>query len=87
MISSFLLGFIAATSAVAATFFLRFWRDTRDTFFLAFAVFFSIEAVERCLALFLPRPNEGSPHIYVVRLFAFLLILVAILRKNFGRRV
>ena len=85
MVEGFFLGFIAATSAVAALFFLRFWRDTRDTLFLAFMVFFSIEAIERCLALFLPRPDEGSPHIYLVRLFAFLLILVAILRKNFGR--
>lgn len=29
-------------------------------------------------------PNEGSPHLHIVRLLAFLLILDAILRKNYG---
>lgn len=39
-----------------------------------------------CVALLLSeRPMEGSPWIYVLRLFGFLLILVAILRKNYGR--
>jgi hypothetical protein len=35
--------------------------------------------------LWLPRPNEGSPRVYLIRLFASLLILGAILRKNYGR--
>lgn len=85
MIEGFLLGFIAATSAVAGVFFLRFWRDTRDSFFLAFVVFFFVEAMERTLALILPRPNEGSPHAYLLRLFALLVLLIGILRKNYGR--
>jgi hypothetical protein len=35
--------------------------------------------------LLLANPGEGSPYIYLVRLFAFLLILAAILRKNYGK--
>jgi hypothetical protein len=35
--------------------------------------------------LFLAKPNEGSPYIYIVRLLAFLLILAAILHKNYGK--
>jgi uncharacterized membrane protein HdeD (DUF308 family) len=66
----------------AGLFFLKFWRDTRDTFFLAFAASFTIEGLNRVAVLYFPRPNEGSPWIYVVRLLAFLLILIAILKKN-----
>ena len=85
MIETFLLGVIASSSAIAGLFFLRFWRDTRDPFFLSFAASFLIEALNRVALLFVPRPNEGSPRIYLIRLFASLLILTAIIRKNYGR--
>lgn len=86
MISDFLLGVIAAFSVIAGVFFVRFWRETRDSFFLAFAVFFFVEAGNRVALLFLSRPNEGSPWIYVIRLIALLIILAAILHKNYGPR-
>ncbi len=85
MIESFLLGVIATASVTAGVFFLRFWKDTRDSFFLAFAASFIIEGLNRVTVLFLPRPNEGSPWIYLVRMIAFLLILFAILRKNYRK--
>jgi uncharacterized membrane protein len=85
MIETFLTGVIAATSLTAGLFFLRFWRDTRDPFFLAFAASFTIEGVSRVVAIFLFHPNEGSLVYYLVRLLAFLLILFAILRKNYGK--
>lgn len=85
MIEPFLVGVIATASATAGLFFLRFWRDTRDSFFLAFAASFMVEGLNRMAVLFLPRPNAGNPWIYLVRLLAFLLILFAILRKNYGR--
>jgi uncharacterized membrane protein HdeD (DUF308 family) len=85
MIETFLTGVIAATSLTAGLFFLRFWRDTRDGFFLAFAASFTVEGLSRIVAVFLPRPNEGSPWYYLVRLLAFLLILFAIVRKNYGK--
>ncbi|MEO8313657.1 MAG: DUF5985 family protein [Pseudomonadota bacterium] len=83
---SFLLGIVVSASLIAALFFLKFWRKTRDPLFLAFALAFAIEGLNRVAFLFLERPNEGSPAIYVVRLLAFLLILAAILRKNSGNR-
>jgi uncharacterized membrane protein HdeD (DUF308 family) len=83
-IEGFLLGVIAMASITAGVFFLKFWRSTRDTFFLAFAAFFLIEAVDRVALLFFSKPNEGSPWIYLVRLLALLLILAAILKKNYG---
>lgn len=84
MINAFLLGIIAMSSLTAGVFFLRFWRDTRDSLFLAFAVAFLIEAMNRTASLLLVQPNEGTPWIYIVRFFAFLLILGAIVNKNRG---
>lgn len=82
MLEGFLLGIIVTASLTAAVFFLKFWRASRDPLFLAFALTFAIEGVNRIGFLFIDRPNEGSPAIYTVRLLAFLLILGAILRKN-----
>lgn len=82
MLEGFLLGVIVTASLTAGAFFLRFWRQTRDTLFLAFAAAFIIEGINRISFLFVARPNEGSPTIYLVRLIAFLLILTAIVRKN-----
>lgn len=84
MIQSFLLGVIATTSLTAGVFFLKFWRRTRDSLFLAFAIAFILEGINRTAVIFANHPNEGSPWTYLVRLFAFLLILAAILKKNYG---
>jgi hypothetical protein len=83
-VEPFMLGAIATSSLTAGVFFLKFWRRTRDSLFLAFGLAFLIEGVNRCAMLSLEKPNEGSPYIYGVRLLAFLLILGAILRKNYG---
>ncbi len=84
MITGFLLGVIATTSITAGIFFLKFWTKTRDSLFLAFACAFIIEGFNRTALLAVAHPNEGSPWIYLVRLLAFLLILGAILKKNYG---
>jgi hypothetical protein len=84
MLNGFLLGVIVTCSLTAAAFFYRFWRRTRDLLFLAFAASFLIEGVNRLGFLFLEAPNEGAPHLYVVRLISYLLILLAILHKNRG---
>lgn len=86
MIEAFLLGVIAMASVTAGAFFLKFWRDTRDLLFLAFAVTFLVEGFNRTSVLFLADPGEGTPRIYLVRLFAFLLLLAAILKKNYGSK-
>ena len=82
MLQGFLLGAIAAMSLTAGAFFLKFWRKTRDVLFLAFGTAFIIEGLNRISVLFLERPNEGHPSIYMVRFLAFLLILAAIINKN-----
>ncbi len=82
MVIGFLLGVIVVASLAAATFFLKFWRESKDSLFFAFAVAFAIEGLNRARFLFEDKPNEGSPSIYLVRLVAFLVILVAILWKS-----
>ncbi len=84
MIKGFLVGVIATSSIMAGIFFLKFWKRTRDFLFLAFAIAFIIEGLDRVCVLTLARPNEGSPWIYLVHLFASGLLLFAILRKNYG---
>jgi uncharacterized membrane protein HdeD (DUF308 family) len=87
MLEGFLLGIITTASLTAGLFFLKFWRRTRDSLFLTFAVAFIIEGLNRAGYLLVQHPNEGSPWIYIVRLFAFLLILGGILHKNYlGRK-
>jgi heme/copper-type cytochrome/quinol oxidase subunit 4 len=86
MLEGFLLGVIVTASIVAAAFFWKFWRQTRDALFLAFAAAFLVEGLNRLSFLFIDSPNEGRPAIYAVRLIAFLLILAAIVRKNWGAR-
>ena len=84
MIEAFLLGVIATASFTAGAFFLKFWKKSHDTFFLAFVVYFLTEGGIRVAHLFFAHPNEASPWIYAVRLVALLFILAAILRKNYG---
>lgn len=86
MIDGFLLGVVATASITAGVFFLKFWRATRDSFFLAFAASFLVEGLNRSAVLFADKPNEGGPLTYVVRLLSLLLILGAILRKNYGTK-
>ena len=82
MLIGFFIGVIVVASLAAAMFFLRFWRESNDTLFLAFAIAFTMEGFNRARFLFEDKPNEGSPSIYLVRLVAFLIILAAILWKN-----
>jgi uncharacterized membrane protein HdeD (DUF308 family) len=81
----FLLGIVAACYLLAGLFFVRFWRSTRDTLFLAFAVFFGIQGGSSAFIVSLSHPNEGSLWIGVVRLLSILAVLAAILWKNLAK--
>jgi len=85
MIHGFLLGVVDVASISSGIFFLKFWKRTRDFLFLAFAIAFITEGLSRITVLLLEKPNEGNPWIYLVRLFASLFILAAILKKNYGK--
>lgn len=69
---------------VAGLFFFRFWRQTRDRLFLIFASAFWILGVQRLLLALTSPLGETRSGLYMVRLAAFVLILVAIVDKNRG---
>lgn len=75
-------GAIILGYGVAGLFFLRFWRETRDRLFLIFAGAFWILGVQRLALAFGRGMGEDDTGLYLVRLFAFLLILGAIVDKN-----
>jgi hypothetical protein len=75
-------GAITMGSLIIALFFLRFWRDTRDRFFLYFALSFIIEGLHRVYVITAAVQDEAMPLHYLVRLAAYLLILWAIVEKN-----
>ncbi|HEY0060828.1 MAG TPA: DUF5985 family protein [Telluria sp.] len=78
-------GAIAMGSLTIALFFLRFWRSTRDRFFLYFALSFLIEGGHRIYASYDLGASEDTPLHYLVRLLAYGLILWAIAEKNWPR--
>jgi hypothetical protein len=69
---------------VAATFFLRFWVKTQDRLFLAFAVAFGLMSLNQALPVFLGPPSEAQAPVYLLRLAAFVVIILAIVGKNLG---
>jgi hypothetical protein len=83
-----LTGAIATACFVAALFFIRFWKKTRDRFFLFFAASFLIQGLERILigvmrySDYAASSAEQEPLYYLMRLGAFLLIIYAIIDKN-----
>jgi hypothetical protein len=78
LLSGVLIGFYATV----ALFFARFWVSTRDRLFALFALSFGLLGVQR-LALTLTRGSmEDQTAFYLLRLVAFLIILVAIIDKN-----
>ena len=82
----FLSGAVTMGFAVAAIFFLRFWRDTRDGLFLSFALAFLLLGLVQALLALGNVPVEERSWIYLIRLVAFLIILAAIVRKNLSSR-
>lgn len=77
-----LLGGTAAASAFTAVIFQRFWRRSRDPFFLYFCWSFWIETAHRIAMGLFPEFTEANPLSYVVRLVAYGLIILAIVHKN-----
>ena len=78
----FFSGVVAAGFLVSGLFFLRFWRRTRDGLFISFALAFWLLGLGQTFVALTDIPVEERSWIYLIRLAAFLLILLAIFRKN-----
>ena len=82
----FLSGAVTLGYLVAAGFFARFWRKTGERLFVAFAIAFVVLALNQALAQWLGAADERVAYTYLLRVLAFLLILAAIIDKNFSQR-
>ncbi len=83
----FLSGAVMMGCFAAAVFFLRFWHRTRDRLFLIFASSFFTLMIERMvLAILRDQAREERSLVYLIRLIAFLMILVGIWDKNFTEK-
>jgi hypothetical protein len=79
-----------ASFAACGVFFLKFWRASRDRFFLLFCLACFLLAAERVALLFVDggyasiptAVNEARSFVYIFRLCAFALILLAVIEKN-----
>ena len=80
--SEFFTGIATCGCCGAAVFFLRFWRETKDQFFLSFAAAFLVLALNWALVAIWQPTGETRPFFYLLRLFAFGLIILAIWQKN-----
>ena len=75
-------GAIIMGYAVASLFFLKFWRRTGDSLFLAFAGAFMLLAATPLLTLTLAIPREEQSPFYLIRAAAFMILIVAIVLKS-----
>jgi hypothetical protein len=80
--SAFLLGAVTLGCALLTLFFFRFWRTTGDRLFVFFALAFGLLGIHWALLAFTMPTYEHRPLFYLVRLAAFVLVLIAIVDKN-----
>jgi hypothetical protein len=78
----FVSGLITMGFVVAGLFFLRFWIRTRRLLFAAFAAAFWLLATNQALLALSGLPAEERSWLYLLRLAAFVIIIIAIALKN-----
>jgi hypothetical protein len=81
LIYPLILGLMVMACAVAGLHFLRFWKKTRDRLFGVFAIAFWLLGLNWLLLAFV-QADETRTWLYVIRLIAFILILLGIWDKN-----
>jgi hypothetical protein len=86
MLVAFYSGASALECLAAGVFFVRFWRRTGEGLFLPFAFAFWLLGANAALPTLLGRPAQAHGEVYLLRLAAFLLIILAIAVKNLKSR-
>lgn len=79
---SFMSGLVTMGFFIACLFFMRYWRQTRDLLFLAFAVAFALLGLNQALLALSQIPVEERSWLYLLRLAAFATIMAAVFYKN-----
>ena len=82
----FVWGVLAMGSLVPALFFLRYWRSSRDRLFAFFAVAFGLMALEWLLAALWGTDEADHFQVLLLRILAFVAIIVGVLDKNRRQR-
>jgi hypothetical protein len=82
----FVFGMITMGYVVAGLFFAKFWHRSRDPLFAIFAVAFWLLALNQAIVAVIDVPREEQSWAYLLRLAAFILIIIAIVQKNAARR-
>lgn len=77
-----LSGILIAEYAAIALFFAKFWSKSRDRLFLMFSGAFVVLAVQRVAIAMTQEILEQQASLYLLRLAAFVVIIVAIADKN-----
>ncbi|HEX3890690.1 MAG TPA: DUF5985 family protein [Verrucomicrobiae bacterium] len=85
MSHDFIKGAIAMAFLIVASFFFRFWRESRDRLFGFFAAAFFLMAVNRPVLVFLGEDNDTNLTPYLIRLASYAIIIIAIVDKNVRR--
>lgn len=75
-------GFLAMASLMAAMFFWRFWRSTRDRLFVLFSAAFLLMALQWTASALSGTDEVDHPYPLLLRVGAFLCIMLAVLDKN-----
>lgn len=75
-------GALATACWVAGLFFLKFWRMSRDRFFLFFFLAFWVLALNWVVIIIAQPILPSRQDAYVIRLVAFVLIIIAVVDKN-----
>ena len=75
-------GALSVSAWVAGLFFLRFWASSRDRLFLYFCVAFWLLGLNWLGVALIPWVPETRHQVFVVRLLAFVLIIVGVVEKN-----
>ncbi len=78
----FLHGAVAMGCAILAVCFVRCWRASSDRLFAFFAVAFAVLAVDYTLLGLLTQASEWRVPVFVIRLTAFVVILIGVVDKN-----
>jgi hypothetical protein len=80
-----LLGALAAMSATASAFFMRFYVLSGDRFFIYFAAAFGLFALNSLCLTGVSPAAEPQHYVLILRLFGFLLIIAGVIDKNRSR--
>jgi len=81
---TFMWGVLTMASLTASLFFLRFWRASRERLFAFFALAFALLAANWTGLALIDNPTDeaSQEYAYVVRLVAFVILIIGIIDKN-----